>query len=254
MSPLRVLLASLLAAAANLLLAIIAVSRKGWLHPMASWAEVRALLSFGSRVHAGTVASILASRLDLVTLAALVPAAELGNYAIGAAAGSALTLLPFSASLAVYPAVVQMHRDAVRVVLARCVALVLPFAVPVVFGPGYDAAVPIGQILTFGITIRGSTALLSTILRGLSQPLAAGFGDLAALPVLTVALLVMVPSWRGVGAAIALSIAALIGFVVILGLCMRSVGMNWLDVGGMWQRDGARARYLIRRRETVPVR
>jgi O-antigen/teichoic acid export membrane protein len=202
-----------------------------------------------------------------VTLAALVPAAELGNYAIGAAAGSALTLLPFSASLAVYPAVVQMHRDAVRVVLARClalvvvlillaliVALVLPFAVPVVFGPGYDAAVPIGQILTFGITIRGSTALLSTILRGLSQPLAAGFGDLAALPVLTVALLVMVPSWRGVGAAIALSIAALIGFVVILGLCMRSVGMNWLDVGGMWQRDGARARYLIRRRETVPVR
>jgi O-antigen/teichoic acid export membrane protein len=266
-SPLRVVLASLLAAAADLSLAVILVSRRGWLHPKASLHEARALLSFGSRVHVGTIASILSARLDLVILAALVPAADLGNYAIGAAAGSALTLLPFSASLAVYPAVVRMQRDAVPVMLARCLALIallillavvvalaLPFAIPLLFGPGFTSAVLIGQILTFGITIRGSTGLLGAILRGISRPLAAGVGDLAALPILAVALLFMVPTWRGVGAAIALSIAASVGFVVILGLCMRSVGMKWMDVGALWQRDAERARYMVRRRSALAVR
>jgi O-antigen/teichoic acid export membrane protein len=257
--PLTVVIASLVANVLTLLVTAFLLLRKGWLRARPALAEARGLLSFGSRVHVGALASIVGSRLDLVMLAAFVPAAELGNYAISAIPGSVLTLLPASASLVVYPAVVRMQPSAVPATVARClamfalitllaflVAIALPFAIPVLFGPGYQRAVPIGQILTFGITIRSNTTLLGVVLRGLSRPLASGLGDIVGLPILTVLLLVMVPTWQGTGAAVALLIAAGVGFVAMLVLCMRTVGITGLDVGRQWRRDATHFWSVIR--------
>jgi O-antigen/teichoic acid export membrane protein len=257
--PFTVVIASLAANAATVLLALYLVHRKGWWSPEPALGAARELLSFGYRVHIGTLASTLASRLDLVMLAAFVPAAELGNYAISAIPGAALTLLSVSASLVVYPAVVKMSPDAVPSTIARCVALfgfmillafivalALPSAIPIVFGPGYERAVPIGQILTFGAVVRSNTGLLGTVVRGLARPLASGAGDIVGLPIFATLLIVMVPTWRGVGAAIALSLAAGISFAVMLGLCMRIAGMSGLDLGRLLRRDGASLRSLVR--------
>jgi len=138
--------------------------------------------------------------------------------------------------------------------LAFVVALALPFALPLLFGPSYQRAGPIGQILTFGITIRSSAGLLGAVLRGLSRPLSSGLGDIVGLPVLAVLLLIMVPKWQGTGAAVAISIAAGIGFVVLLGLCMRTVAMTGMDLIQLWRRDASLLRTIIRRAYGAPAR
>jgi O-antigen/teichoic acid export membrane protein len=238
--------------------------RKGWLHPQLALSEARQLVGFGYRVYVGIVASILAGRLDFVILAALVSAAELGNYAVAGIPGSILTLLPISASLVAYPAVVRMPREAVPATIARCLALAtltillaflvdltLPVAMPLALGPGYQRAVPIAQILTFGITIRSATGLLGAVVRGLARPLLSGFGDVVGLPIFGVLLALMVPNWQGVGAAIALTIAALIGFAAMMVVSMHAARMTVADVGPLWRRDAVRLGRVIRQARTA---
>jgi O-antigen/teichoic acid export membrane protein len=261
--PLTVIAASLGANAVTLLLGMVLVHRQGWWRPRFDPAEARALLGFGYRVHIGSIATFLAARLDLVVLAALVSASELGNYAIAGIPGSVLTLLPASASMVAYPAVARMQTEAVPATVARClvvfvvmiflaflVDLMLPIAIPRIFGPSYQQAVAIGQILTFGIAIRSTTGLLAAVVRGLSRPLSAGLGDIIGLPIFGTLLILMVPIWQGIGAAIAVSAAGSVGFAVMLVLSMRAAGMRAVDLGPLWRIDAVRIGSVIRRAST----
>lgn len=259
--PLTVIAASLGAHVITVAIGIILVRGRGWWHVQVTWAVARELLNFGYRVHIGTVASFLTARLDLVILAILVPPAELGNYVVSGIPGAALTLIPLSASMVAYPAVVRMRRDAVPATIARCFAvfalmmllaflvdLTLPLAIPFFFGPGYQPAIRIGQILTFGLAIRSTTGLLGAVVRGLSRPLSAGLGDIVGLPMFAILLLVLVPRWQGIGAGIALSAAAGLGFAVMLVVNMRATGMTPTDFVTLWRNDAARLSSVIQAR------
>jgi O-antigen/teichoic acid export membrane protein len=161
--------------------------------------------------------------LDQLVLSQVVPAADLGRYAIAVSA----TLLPVPIVSAIGN-VAFPHLAAQRVLSARsrrlqraavlasagvASAILLPLAVvahwlvPLVFGPGYRGVVPLLWLLTPGGVFLACGQVAGDLLRGLGRPgLVAAAQGLAA--VFTVILLITLLPVAGVaGAAIASTVA-----------------------------------------------
>jgi O-antigen/teichoic acid export membrane protein len=184
---------------------------------------VRPLTRYGVTQLIAVAPAALNMYLDQLVLSQVVPAADLGRYAIAVS----ITLLPVPLVSAIGN-VAFPHLAAQRVLSARsrrlqraavlasaglASALLLPVAVvahwlvPLVFGPGYRGAVPLLWLLTPGGVFLACGQVAGDLLRGIGRPgLVAVAQGLAA--VFTVILLIALLPVAGVaGAAIASTVA-----------------------------------------------
>lgn len=205
------------------------------------WPIVRSLLSFGLRSHVGSLASIAASRVDLVILVGVASQSAIGNYVVATTIAGAASLIPSAAATVLYPRVVaggEAERQRLAAVaikggvlygLVSTLAMLaaVPFVLPVLFGPSFSSAVSTAMILVGAASARGLVALVAAVFRGRGEPWMASQADLVSVIVMTVVLPFSVPALGANGAAIAVLLGAISACVWAVS---RLIGEGYVQV------------------------
>jgi O-antigen/teichoic acid export membrane protein len=222
----------------------------------------RELLGYGLRSHAGNLATIIATPLDLLMLTVMSHPREVGYYAIATSAAMTAGLIPGAISMVLFPTFANQSAEAVAPSLARfllwglggtlllmpALILVVPWAVVPVYGSAFRAAAPISLILVPGYLLRGATQMLVAILRGSGTPMRASVGQIVGLVVLA-ALLPMGISARGPeGAAVAVTVSAAVAFAWLLVSALRQGRLSPQRALDVWRSDIFRLHQAVQRR------
>jgi O-antigen/teichoic acid export membrane protein len=191
---------------------------------------LRESIAFGLRSWVGSVTLLLNYRLVQILMGFLTTQAALGVYAVAVNASEILLILPSAVGTALIPMLarsdVSSRADRTLRIFRMLVLVTLPtigfaaalgwFLVPAVFGSDYDASVVPFLVLVTGTIGFVVSDLFSSALNGSSRP---GRGSLAPLAMLLVSIvldIVLIPPYGATGAAIATSVAFLIGAATAL--------------------------------------
>jgi len=207
--------------------------RRGKLAPGRARAKlVRPLARYGLGQLAAVAPATVNAYLDQLVLSQLVPAADLGRYAIAVSATLAPVPLVSAIGNVAFPHLAarqnattagnRLQLTAVAVSAGLASAVLLPVAVsaywliPAVFGPAYRDAVPLLWLLTPGGIFLACGQVTGDLLRGVNkQGIVAAAQGLAAL--FTVILLVcLLPGLGVTAAAIASTVSYGIALVVMI--------------------------------------
>lgn len=208
-----VYLAAFFVLACVCLLAIRGPLRQGWPVNRKLW---RKLLGYSLPLAAGSTPQFLGERTDQLIVAALLPAHDLGLYAVGVS-WSLLMMLPGSAlfgvafsKVAAMPAPAEqwrfMKKATWAIVLASLgMGVVLGFTaqwvVPFAFGERFRPAVPAAAILVIAGGLRNVARMLQVGLKGCGRPSGVLYSEWGGVFVLLVAISVLTPRYGLEGAA-----------------------------------------------------
>jgi O-antigen/teichoic acid export membrane protein len=193
---------------------------------------IRPLAGYGTAQMAALTPATLNAQLDLLVLSQAVPPAVLGRYAIAVSC----TLLPIPLVSAIgnvaFPKLAarrqvdgRAHRlQWLGILGSACVAaaalvplaLVAPWFIPRVFGPGYASAVPLLWILAPAGVFLACNQVTGDMLRGRKRPLVVARAEGLAAVFTVVLLVALVPVDGVYGAAIASAVAYGVALAVML--------------------------------------
>ena len=170
-------------------------------------------LAFGSQVWFVALSQLLNNRLDQVVMVKATTSRELGLYAVAVTTASLTSVLAASVGQAIFPRVAAgseaLTQRSLRLTLAAVAiaavgaAILTPFVVPLVFGEAFRDAVPMVLILLIATLPNAASSILGPALSAsLPRPGLLGVGQLAALVITIVGLIVLLPPLGGIGAAI----------------------------------------------------
>lgn len=196
------------------------------------------LWSYANWMGASVAVSSLASRLDVPFVYTLA-----GTYASGIYAGAQKlnSFLPqvagsldsvFSPKFSLTDNFRQHFRDYQKITMVICLGIVVlavlaPFVVPFVFGEKYLSSIPIFQILLIGlIPLFASGPFAAAILYRFGRSNYHLYVNSAALITSLTLFLVLIPSFRQAGAAVAAGLSNLIAFVFYVFFYLRLNGKN----------------------------
>jgi len=203
----------------------------------------RGTLGFGLKSHVGRVMLLGNYRLDQWILGAIAGAKELGLYSVAVAFAEGLFLLPTALSAVQRPDLVRASEgEAVRrtaaifraslvVTLVGAVMFILlaPVLVLKLFGDDFHGSIIDLRILSLGAFGIVALKQVGNSLTARRLPTRASFGIGFAFVSTIVLDVLLIPSFNGVGAALASSISYTLGGVLILVLFTRALGGHLLD-------------------------
>lgn len=205
-------------------------------------------IRFGSQVWFVSLSQLMNHRLDQLLMVKLTTARELGLYAVAATVATLPAMFTTAVGQAIFPRVADGESSLVgrtsRVGLAlisiTCAigALIIPFALPFLFGPSFEDAVAPALILLAATVAYSGAGILGTALSTRDRPGIPGLGEVWAIVVTVVGLLILLPRLGGVGAALVSVAAYSINFAWLLFMARRRFG-------------GAFSDYLVPRRQDV---
>lgn len=224
---------------------------------------VREGLVFGSKTWAGSIAFIANQRLDQLLMIGLVAPSELGLYAVSVTIASVPTLLTGALGP---PLITRIARgdhhlagQALRVTLAGMAALnltiaaLLPWAVPFLYGEGFGGVVEITLVLLVAAIPLGGVAVLGAALIAEGSPGVPSLGEGAAIIVTVPGLLLLLPQFGAIGAAVASLAAYSVSFVIQLLVARRRFGGKLTDFLLVKRSDVAWALALLPASTAKPV-
>lgn len=193
------------------------------------------LLRYGLPAMASTLPQMLNYRLDQLLMMAFLPAQPLGFYVVAVTWGGMVQPLVSALGTTLFPHVASQADPALQArALARGVrvglwvsaglgALLLaltPLGLPLLFGKGFEAAVPAALVLVVASAVAAFNGVVEDGLRGLGRPSAVLWAELAGAAVTALALLMLLPQAGIMGAALAslLGYAAATLMLIALGL------------------------------------
>ncbi len=204
-------------------------------------AKVTPMLRFGFPCMLTTLPYLLNLRLDQMLMAALLPARDLGLYAVAVACSGAVSPLLNSIGVTLLPSVAAAGdrghaaqrmgkgvRMTVTLALLVCagVGLAAPFAIPLLFGPRYRFSVSAALILIPAAGVLGVNLSLQESIRGLGRPYVALRAELIGLAVTAIFLIVTLKRLGIIGAAL----SSLLGYsavnVALLTSARRIAGLS----------------------------
>jgi O-antigen/teichoic acid export membrane protein len=210
-------------------------------HAEASPGRARALLRYGLPSAIMAPAGMLNLQLDQMMMAAWLPSQMLGLYAVSVSWSGLLSPAFGALGHVIFPTLAATHDlQAQRVLVGRSfrmavvvvlilgggLAAVTPILLPMFFGRSFALAVPAALVLVVAGMILSLNNLSGEVLRGLGVPRWPLFGQFAALPATVILLVLLLPRWTIVGAAVSSVIAyAVAGYVCLVGIC-RTCGAN----------------------------
>lgn len=221
------------AVATAALVAFIARCSAGFGRP--SLALARRTLRFGARAHPGRLMLAGNYRLDQWLVGSIAGSRELGLYSIAVSVSEILFYLPTALTIAQRPYLVRASKDeagrraarvfrAGAVLTAGCAAgliAIAPVVVPAAFGESFSGAVADLQILALGALGILALKLLGNALTAQGRPGMATMGAAAAFAVTIVLDVLLIPAHGGGGAAVASSIAYVVGGATIALVFLR---------------------------------
>jgi O-antigen/teichoic acid export membrane protein len=188
----------------------------------------RSGLRFATKAYLVALLGFLVLRANVFLLERLAGASPLGQYSIASQITDLLAVLPQSVALVLFPRLVadQEHRwstlrrsaqTTALLIIGLCAAvagLAYPF-IAIVFGSAYLPAVPILLFLLPGVVILAVTTVLSQYLAARGLPILLVGAWAIALLVVTFTSSVLIPSFGGLGAAIGLTLAYAVLFILV---------------------------------------
>jgi O-antigen/teichoic acid export membrane protein len=213
------------------------------------------VFGYGIRGHIGNLTPVDSMQLDLIAVVAFLGPYAAGLYAIASAAamvvraqGTAfgLVALPGVAASSSPEAKIQMSGEIFRaafVLFACTAAIVVTLAgllVPVIYGSAFGGAVPLVRILVLGMVAASLRQVLADCLRGAGRPLAGTVAEIASWAAALAGLLLLLPRFGALGAALAVSLSYLAALLVSVALS-RSMGLTVRDLFLIRPQDLTRA-------------
>jgi O-antigen/teichoic acid export membrane protein len=201
--------------------------------------EIRLLVSYTARIAPGEMLTVATGNLDRLVLVAMIPAAQLGRYAIAYSLSRVLMILQSTLTSVVLPALTNARpedRKGLHDRIFRCtlyavsaVSLVViglgGWVIEFLYGRDFAGAGPLLSILTIEAAISSVGFLPTQLFMTYRKPGYLSVVQIASFVVAAVAFAVLVPRLGALGAAITIAVAALfrllallVGFRPILGL------------------------------------
>lgn len=208
------------------LIALLLVVR-GAYFPRLLWFST--LFRYGLPSALGSAPRQLNLRGDQLLMAAFLPAEMLGLYVVAVAWSGLLQPMTSALAQTIFPSLAGQHdrkeqerllRHTLRLtilvsLLAGSLMLVLtPLLIPMVYGQEFARSVPAAFVLVFGALIAGMNNVLEDAFRGLGIPKWPMIAELSGLISTAILLLLLLPRFQLMGAAI----ASLISYLVICAI------------------------------------
>lgn len=181
-----------------------------------SWSDIREIQSFGIQAYVARLGAHLHERVDIFMLAYfLVDARYVGLYAVAVALITQLKVIPEAIGRALYPHLAASDEKQMAGVTARAsrhamgwvllttvaVAVLAPFAVPLVYGEPYRASVPALLILLPAMALLTRYRVLSTYFVSVGRQRVNVMSQATALAVNVTLNALLIPRMGIVGAA-----------------------------------------------------
>ena len=200
----------------------------------------RQLLSYGLKLHLGTLGSIGNARLDVVVMPAILAPGEIGLYAVAVSGASVLIPLFGELRAVVFPVAARrggehgmpLVETTLRFTMAgSCIVAVLlavaaPLMVRVLYGRDFLGAVAALRILLPGLVLWAGASILAGGVNAAGRPTRTSLAQLAGLVVTVVGLLVTLPTLGIEGAALTSTVAYGTVFGVLLAFLRRQPGFS----------------------------
>jgi O-antigen/teichoic acid export membrane protein len=192
------------------------------------------MLKYGAKIHVGSIFGLANSSLDQALLAAFLPSRYLGLYVAAVGAAGVAQVFSRAVQMVSIPSITQRESVGERTAVLQSVfrrywilslpvgaalAAILPFAMPIVFGPEFKEAIWAAEILVIGSLLIGARDVLSGGANALGDPWLGSKAQLWAIGATVILLVTLLPVLGIVGAAIASTSACAIQLgVVVHGL------------------------------------
>lgn len=176
-------------------------------------------LFYGGRAYAMLLLGTLVSRLGVVFVRALAEPAELGIYSVSVQLWDAMSILPSSLALILFPTIVRdgtltwekcvselWRMTGLAAAAAVGAAIVLKPAIPLVFGQDYASAYLPSLLFLPGFVALSMVTVASQFLAGIGLPPRMWLNWAMAAGLLAVTAPLFVTRWGGAGAAAATSL------------------------------------------------
>lgn len=198
------------------------------------------MLRFGAINLASSAPNALNSRVDQLILAVMVPAAELGQYSVAVSLSLLATPLVSAFGYVAFPSLARGERihDTIKwvtrgslilsITICAATAAVGPWLVPLVLGPAYDMVVKLLLILAPGAAVVAVNQVLGDVLRGLGHPGLVALCEWAGLVCTVIGLVLLVPHWGAVGAAVTSTVTYLVVFSLLRASVARQAASHSL--------------------------
>ncbi|MBD5654923.1 MAG: oligosaccharide flippase family protein, partial [Candidatus Eremiobacteraeota bacterium] len=201
--------------------------RKDFFDP---WPALRTLGSYGIRSYGIDVLATLSTQVDQVLVVGILSAANMGVYAVALAASRVLLILHSAVVTVVFPSATGLEQERVVSMVARAARVstatallfglvlvaALPYLIPLMYGHGFSGAIGVAQLLTLEALIGGLVYVLSQTFMALGRPalvtLLQGIGLAVAVP----SMLVLLPRYGLLGAALGLLLSTCVRFALVL--------------------------------------
>lgn len=219
---------------------VVFVARRGWLALKPDMRVIKGLLSYGVKVHFGEILYSLRQRLDQAAIAYWLPSAELGLYAVALTVANGPLILVFTVANVAFPKISQQAEGGkllvfgrylrFALVMAACIILalwmVVPWLLPLLFGPAFAPAVPIANILLLGALPLAAKLMFQQALKAWDRPLVVSRAEAAGLIAAVALLAVLMPTFGLVGVAWSLVLSQMAAAGVLAWSLQRNLQVN----------------------------
>jgi O-antigen/teichoic acid export membrane protein len=192
-------------------------------------ARGRTLLGYGLRSYGTDVVGALAGQLDLAVIVTFLSAAELGLYSIALTLSRLLNIVQASLITVLFPRASTLEPDAgialiaraarlstaLSIVLGAMLLIVIPIALPRLYGSEFGAAIPLMPLLTVEAIIGGLGNLLKQSFLANGRPFVVTGIEVGSILCAVALLFLLVPRMNVLGAATALLCTSIIRLAVI---------------------------------------
>lgn len=221
-------------------------------------ARLGPLFRYGLKAVPGTVGELFNNRFDQLIIAPMVGLGNLGLYAVASGTSAVAAVLPISMAANAFATVTQdadrgRHGSAatairrgilVSALAAAGLAAVTPVAIPLIYGSAFAGAIGPTMILLGGSVAWGGQLVASQCANALGRPSYSSIGEVIAVLVTVVGLVIVVPPYGITGAAF-VSLAAYVIRLAVTLLLLRREGVRHLipgfdDLAWLWRRSTQR--------------
>lgn len=217
----------------------------GWRFTFETIASMKKLLTYGVKVHIGSLAGMLNLRLDQLLLSAFLPPSILGLYVVAVSVGSGAGLVASAIAFVAFPRLSNLPSGAGRAqalgrfmrlnlmataVVAGTLFLGAPWIIRFFFGAAYAESVGLARILILAALPLGSNAILAAGLKAHNLPAVSSRAEVLGLVVTALALLGLLPTFQAVGAAWASLLAYSATFIYMTGQTRRQMNVRLAEL------------------------
>lgn len=192
---------------------------------------IRLLTSYGLRSYGIDVLNTIASQVDQVLVIAFLNATDVGIYVVALNASRLINIVHTAVVTVVLPTAAGLDAEVVIPMVERsarvstlvacsfggCLALILPVAIPLLYGKAFANGVVVAQILCGEAVLSGLASVLAQSFMAIGRPgvvtVMQGVGLAVAVPMMWL----LLPQFGLVGAALALLVSTAVRLILIAG-------------------------------------